>query len=172
MPHRLIVVSDSMAKYVRIDRADILPYRGARIADINYHIKKEKGSISSYRYIILHVGTNDVFKLSYDKFMAAYCGLISLAKSLFPGAVIGMSAILPRPCDFQYSNVEIREVNKGLSDMCHRMGVRYFHSYRYFLKGGKPLRYLFSNSDALHLNYEGTRLLGLYFKRRVAHFPR
>ena len=103
--------------------------------------------------------------------MSAYCNLISLAKDMFPDSVVGMSAILPRPCDFEKSNPKILRVNRGLSDLCSRMRVQFIHTYRYFMKGGKPLRELFAYMDGgLHLNYEGTRLLGLYLKRRVAHF--
>ena len=60
-----------MAKYVTLDTAVVYAYRMATIADITYNLRKYKGSIGSLKYTILHVGTNDVFRLSYDAFMSA-----------------------------------------------------------------------------------------------------
>ena len=39
------------------------------------------------------------------------------------------------------------------------------------MKSGKSLVELFAYNDgSLHLTYEGSRQLGIYFKRRVEHF--
>ena len=55
--------------------------------------------------------------------------------------------------------------------MCNKYKVNCIHSYTYFMESGKPLVELFAYKDGgLHLNYEDSRQLGIYFKRRVAHF--
>jgi len=38
-----------------------------------------------YMNFIVHVGTNDVQKLSNDQFKSAYCNLITRVKTLFSG---------------------------------------------------------------------------------------
>ena len=96
--------------------------------------------------------------------------MISSAKSLFPNIHIGMSAILPRPVDYNKTNKKVVEVNKALSVLCQRYGVEFIHSFKYFVKGGKPLVELFAyKNGGLHLNVEGSKQFCSYFKRRVAH---
>lgn len=156
---------------MKLDCADVLAFRGASIADLTYELENNRGSICRYSSLIVHVGTNDIFKLSVNAFKSAFCNLISLSKSLFPNLTIALSAILPRPVDFDSSCDKVVAVNRALRDLCFKMDVEFIHSYRYFVKGGWPLTELFAYKDGgLHLNFEGSRLLGLYYKRRVAHF--
>lgn len=169
-PTTFVILSDSIAKHVELDTADVLAYRGASIGEVTYNMDKDKDIIDGYSCIVFHVGTNDIFRLSVDKFMSAYCNLISSAKRLFPGVDIGMSSIIPRPVDFQKTNPKITKINKRLSELCLKMKVHFIHSYRVFLKGGKPLVELYGYRDSLHLNVEGSRLLGLYLRKRVDHF--
>ena len=89
---------------------------------------------------------------------------------MFPNIHIGMSSILPRPVDYSKTNDKVVKVNKALNVLCQRYGVVFIHSYRYFVREGKPLVELFAYKDGgLHLNVEGSKQLGSYFKRRVAH---
>ena len=171
MQKTFLIFSDSIAKYVSLDGADVFAFRGATIGEITYQSEKYKESIDGYHSLIIHVGTNDVYKLSENQFISAYCNLISVAKSLFPNTVIGLSCILPRPVDFNRTNPKIDKVNKALYSLCAKYKVHCLRTYKYFMKGGKPLVELFAYKDGgLHLNSEGTRVLGLYFRRMVAHF--
>lgn len=164
-------MSDSIAKYVKLENADVYAFRGASIGEITYQLNKNKGSIyEGYKCLVIHCGTNDIHILSIDQFKSAYCNLISTAKLLFPSMVIALSGILPRPVDFEETGQKIKDVNMALLNLCLSYEVEFIHSYRYFLKCGKPKVELFAYKDGgLHLNCEGTRQLGLYFKRRVAH---
>ncbi|XP_063395979.1 uncharacterized protein LOC134680712 isoform X1 [Mytilus trossulus] len=170
-PGTFLIVSDSIAKYVKLENADVFAFRGASIGEITYQLNKNKGSIyEGYKCLIIHCGTNDIHILSIDQFKSAYCNLISTAKLLFPSMVIAMSGILPRPVDFEETGQKIKAVNMALLNLCLSYNVEFIHSYRYFLKCGKPKVELFAYKDGgLHLNCEGTRQLGVYFKRRVAH---
>ncbi|CAG2246311.1 unnamed protein product [Mytilus edulis] len=170
-PGTFLIVSDSIAKYVKLENADVYAFRGASIGEITYQLNKNKGSIyEGYKCLVIHCGTNDIHILSIDQFKSAYCNLISTAKLLFPSMVIALSGILPRPVDFEETGQKIKDVNMALLNLCLSYKVEFIHSYRYFLKCGKPKVELFAYKDGgLHLNCEGTRQLGLYFKRRVAH---
>ncbi|XP_071141465.1 uncharacterized protein [Mytilus edulis] len=101
-PGTFLIVSDSIAKYVKLENADVYAFRGASIGEITYQLNKNKGSIyEGYKCLVIHCGTNDIHILSIDQFKSAYCNLISTAKLLFPSMVIALSGILPRPVDFE-----------------------------------------------------------------------
>lgn len=169
--HRLLVLSDSIAKYVKLRNGEVMAFRGANIGELTGQIKYHKGSISNFNQLIIHVGTNDIYNLTVDQFKSAYCNLISIVKSYFPHIKFGMSSILPRPVDFNDTNKKICSINQNLEALCMKYDVHFIHSHRRFLKFGKPLVELFAVRDGgLHLNFEGTRQLGLYFQRRAAHF--
>ncbi|VDI32613.1 Hypothetical predicted protein [Mytilus galloprovincialis] len=101
-PGTFLIVSDSIAKYVKLENADVYAFRGASIGEITYQLNKNKGSIyEGYKCLVIHCGTNDIHILSIDQFKSAYCNLISTAKLLFPSMVIALSGILPRPVDLR-----------------------------------------------------------------------
>jgi hypothetical protein len=156
---------------VSLENAEGFVLRGANIGEIIYKLERNKKMFEKYMNFIVHVGTNDVQKLSNDQFKSAYCNLFTRVKTLFPSAVIGISSILPRPVDFEKNHEKFLKVNYDLNELCNKYKVNFIHSYRYFMKSGKPLVELFAYKDGgLHLNYEGSRQLGIYFKTRVAHF--
>ncbi|CAG2212027.1 unnamed protein product [Mytilus edulis] len=91
-PGTFLIVSDSIAKYVKLENADVFAFRGASIGEITYQLNKNKGSIyEGYKCLIIHCGTNDIHILSIDQFKSAYGNLISTAKLFVPSMVIAMS---------------------------------------------------------------------------------
>ena len=76
----------------------------------------------TFDIIILHVGTNDVNRLEIADFDIAYNILISTVKKLVrPGSVIVLSAILPRPIDFQETGYFVATVNSRLKSTCLKL---------------------------------------------------
>ena len=90
-----------------LENAEVVVFRGANIGEIRYKLDRNKKMFEKYMNFIVHVGTNDVQKLSNDQFKSAYCNLITRVKTLFPSEVIGISSMLPRPVDFEKSNEKI-----------------------------------------------------------------
>ncbi|VDI50420.1 Hypothetical predicted protein [Mytilus galloprovincialis] len=134
-PGTFLIVSDSIAKYVKLENADVYAFRGASIGEITYQLNKNKGSIyEGYKCLVIHCGTNDIHILSIDQFKSAYCNLISTAKLLFPSMVIALSGILPRPVDFEETGQKIKDVNMALLNLCLSYEVEFIHSYRYFFE--------------------------------------
>ena len=76
-------------------------FRQANIGEIIYKLERNTKMLDKCVNCIVHVGTNDVQKLSNDQLKSAYCNLITRVKTLFPSAVIEISSILPRPVDFE-----------------------------------------------------------------------
>ena len=144
-----------------LENAEVVVFRGANIGEIRYKLERNKKMFEKYMNFIVHVGTNDVQKLSNDQFKSAYCNLITRIKTLFPSEVIGISSILPRPVDFEKSNEKIKKVNYHRNELCNKYKVILIHSYTYFMESGKPLVELCASKDGgLHLNYEGSRQWG------------
>ncbi|CAC5380590.1 unnamed protein product [Mytilus coruscus] len=114
-PGTFPIVSVSIAKYVKLENADVFAFLGASIREITCQLNKNKGSIyQGFNCLIIHCGTNDIHVLSIDQFKSGYCNLISTAKLLFPSMVIALSGILPRPVDFEETGQKIEEVNMAL----------------------------------------------------------
>ena len=145
---------------------------GATIGQITSYISQHKRTLIIFDKIIVHVGTNDIHSTE-DQFRAAYCNLISLIKQTCPLSLIAMSAIIPRCVDYEKTFKKTISVNSALSQLCQSFQIEYFASYSYLVRNGVVRSELYAvNDGGLHLNYEGSRLLGLYFVRRLAHMKK
>lgn len=129
------------------------------------------GSVKvNYDIILLHVGTNDVSRIELADFDIAYNVLISTVKKLAkPSSVIILSAILPRPLDFQETGYFVATVNSRLKNICFKRGVNFVATYKPFVKYGVPVCELFSPICNLHLNYFGNLKLTNFFVQVLAH---
>ena len=133
-------------------------------------ILQNKASIVDSDIIIVHVGTNEINRTSVAHYKAGYCNLICLLKREFSHSRIAISAIIPRPVDHDKTGQKIVTINSELSKLCERQHVDYIRSFKYLVERGRPRTELYAVKDGgLHLNLEGSRLLGLYFKKRIQH---
>jgi lysophospholipase L1-like esterase len=116
------------------------------------------------------VGTNDVTSvLTVGEILSQYCDLISIIRK-HTHADILMSAILPRPIDFETSGEKVKNINNKLMSLCKDLKCSYIRTFKPFLKGGKPRREFFAVRDGgLHLNIEGTRRLRQFFVNTISH---
>jgi hypothetical protein len=65
-----VIISDSIAvKYVSLENAEVFCFRGANIGENIYKLERNKKMFEKYMNFIVHVGTNDVQKLSNDQFI-------------------------------------------------------------------------------------------------------
>ena len=69
-----------------------------------------------------------------------YKSLLKVVRQLNDRAVIGVSSILPRPCDSQEINEKIIAVNKELKLLCKQTLNHFIPSYRPFVKKGKEIK--------------------------------
>ena len=169
----VIIITDSIAKYVTVPNSEMVIIPGATIGQITSYISQRKRTLNLFDKIIVHVGTNDIHKFTEDQFRAAYCNLISLLKQTCPQSLVAMSAIIPRYVDYDKTFKKTVSVNSILSKLCQYFQIEYFASYSYLVKYGAVRSELYAvNDGGLHLNYEGSRLLGLYFLRRLAHMKK
>lgn len=153
------IISDSMAKYVTgINSTKVVPFPGINVSRLTNKIRNGVVDMKS-KYVILHVGTNDVNTLTASEICSSFNDLITTIRQNY-GCKILISSILPRPIDFEVNGMKIKEINKALERLCKERQIQFVPSYRPFLKEGLPRRDLFAIWDGgLHLNLEGTRRL-------------
>ena len=169
---KVVIVSDSIAKHVQgIEGVDVRAFLGDSISKIGYRIDKKHVILDKYDYILLHVGTNDINrKASFHGMISDFGNLIGICRKRKPSIKIIISAILPRPVDFDNTDNPSRRVNGYLEKfMSKKMNFLFIKSYRPFMYKGQARRELFAKNDGgLHLNTEGTSKLRYYFLRTIA----
>ena len=146
----------------------IIAFPGINIVRLTNKIQSRNVDIAA-KHLILHVGTNDINSLDGGAILSCYNNLISVIRQISSVNIL-ISGILPRPLDWHKNNDKVKFVNKKLVQLCKDRGVRFLHTYKYFLHAGTPKRELFAVRDGgLHLNLEGTRVLRSFFINVVAH---
>ena len=151
-----------------ISDAKVIAFPGINISRMTHKVQSRHIDISA-RNIIFHVGTNDISRLDIGEMLSAFSNLITVTKGV-SNANILISAILPRPVDWNASDDKVKMINKKLVDLCKDRNIRFLHTYKYFIKSGRPKRELFAIRDGgLHLNLEGTQILKKFFVNVVAH---
>ena len=61
-------------------------------------------------------------------------------------------------------------MNKELISLCKMRNLQFLHTYQPFLHNNKPIRSYFAVKDkGLHLNFEGSRRLRLFFMNAINH---
>lgn len=82
-------------------------FPGANIMSLTQKIKYQKASIKPFTHVIIHVGTNDIHRLSIPKFFAAYTNMIAIIRQQSNSIKITLSSILPRPVDHDKFGVKL-----------------------------------------------------------------
>ena len=125
--------------------------------------------MKEYGYIILHIGTNDIYDLSEEEFEVQYRKLVELIKELNPDCKLCFSAIIPRPIDkvTKLLNDKRLRINFDLKLLSEKNKDYYFfQTDKRFTdkKYGVPIESLFRvhKEDRVHLNRQGSRILSEY----------
>ena len=167
----VLLLSDSTCKYVNnIDCVDIHAIPGANIFTVHQYIKENKARMKLFSHILLHVGTNDIGNgLSFHLAVQYYSNLFNLIKDECDCKVI-VSAILPRPIDFDNTKNIVIQLNNCLSSLAVKFGYLFVRSYKPFVQqpGSLPIRKYFAR-DGLHLSFLGVSILRNFFIGVVNH---
>ena len=99
---------------------DVESISGANIYTIHQFLKDNKARVKKYTHLILHVGTNDIGNGLCSKLITQYyCNLLELITHNFSNIKIIMSAILPRPIDFDTTKQLVIETNNCFNLLKH-----------------------------------------------------
>ena len=110
-----LVLGNSIFKFIKVTnhQTDIISFPGATIDRLFWKIKLGQLPIHRYKIIIFHVGTNDFAnKISVQQILSKLRRLVNLVKYLNSSVIIGISALIPRPCDSESKNSKLIEMNK------------------------------------------------------------
>ena len=157
---------DSIPKYVTdIRGVEIIPFKGININGVSAQIQNK---ILDKEFTIFHVGTNDIPHLDKGAILSSFNNLITIVRGLSKTKIV-----FSRPVDHESNGEKVKHVNKDLMKLCEQRKIKFLHSYRPFLKFGKPIRELFAIRDhGLHLNLAGLRRLRLFFINTIVHLLR
>ena len=156
---KITIVSDSIAKHVTdIREAKVIAFPGINISRLTNKFSQGLIDLRS-KYVLLHVGTNDINTLDITEICSSYNDLITTVRSTSACKVL-VSSILPRPIDFEKHGEKVKQLDVALETLCKERQVQFIRSFKPFLKNGFPRRELYAVRDGgLHLNFEGIRRL-------------
>lgn len=138
--------------------------------------------MQNFKHILVHAGTNNVSELISSNLRRAeeirftgladrplispphifqeFIDLINTIWEFNSECIIIFSAIIPRPCDHQESDLIIRETNSLIKQYCNNSDKLIFNpTYRWFESQGWPIITYYSYWDRLHLSEQGVRVL-------------
>ena len=165
-------MSDSTCKYVNnINGMDIHSISGANIYTLQQFVKNNKSRFENYTHLLLHVGTNDIGNgVSSHLILQYYSNLLDLIQTYFPSIKIIISAILPRPIDFDNSKQIVIECNNLLANLSLKRNALFVRTYKHFVQqpGSLYKRKCFCK-DNLHLSYLGVSVIRNFFIGVINH---
>ena len=114
MAPKTLIFSDSICQFCYLpDHADFYIVRGATIHTLICRVKRNLLNYSLYNLIIIHVGTNDVDNgRTPDQISEDYSKLIAEIRARTDTNIV-ISAIIPRPKDFDFTNPIITGPSSG-----------------------------------------------------------
>ena len=149
------LISDSICKFVKqTNQTFVQAFPGATTGGLIWKIGLGRVLLSSFRIIVLHIGTNDLGS-SVQKILSDMNQLILTIRKT-TSATIAISAIIPRPVDEKLKGAKRIQVNKELQKLCRsNENCKFLHTYRPFERSNKNL----FACDGLHLNLQGVSVI-------------
>ena len=164
------LISDSICKYSRsLNDTFVQAYPGANINSITFKIRIGRIKVTEYSIIILHVGTNDLWKRNPSIVINDMKLLIETIRTRNPTAVIVLSQLINRPCDEVETDQYRKTVNRGYQNLAKELksGCNTWKTWRSTENRDRTTdRSLFSR-DLLHLNYKGNLRLKQYIESNL-----
>jgi hypothetical protein len=107
---------------------------GANIYTIHQILKDNKARVKKYTHLFLHVGTNDIGNGLCSKLITRYySNLLELITHNFFNIKIIMSAILPRPIDFDRTKQLVIETNNCFVNLALKRNVQFVKTARFIV---------------------------------------
>ena len=130
-------------------------------------VKMFRARVSSYKLIILHIGTNDLESRSSQDILTLYHDLLAVIRSQNKQTKIAFSAIIPRPKDTAAQDEVRQEVNAGLKRLALSENCFFLSTWRPFITKDKTVNKSLFSSDGLHLNFKGTYIMNKFMDGTV-----
>ena len=147
-----------------------MAFPGAKAQDLQIIIGSNEAVFSAYSQIALLVGTNDIghgwrqgrLNTDFGWIQKIVQGITEVGQQLLSlnrHSTLSVLEVLPRPCDFQWSDLILWHVNRGIRNWCfqHPESDRIFfeNTSRFFRgKDGVIKTSLFNPADLLHPSFD------------------
>ena len=162
LERKFMILGDSIVKYINLcDFTEVVSFPGANIESVCWKLRLGNVDLEGIQILILHVGTNDFSNdISVEGIIGRFRRLITYLIQRKPELLIGISAVIPRPCDHPDLREKLALVNSSLHKLCRENPhTRFLASYRAFIdKTSKETLLNLFAQDKLHLNYAGTEV--------------
>ena len=124
-------------------------------------------SVMDFHVVVLHMGCNDLCDTSPEDICHIFENVIMYIREKNPTCMIGISGILPKPCDNNFQlKLEAREkTNTGLAALCKKINVEYYKSEKCLKdKGTTEELYI---RDRIHLSDYAVGLLKKHLEGKI-----
>ena len=153
-----------------MNNVNVLGFSGLTSGRLLGKLRNRVFSVSQYKNIVIHVGTNDIFDISCTQFESNMMQIIDEIRISNSSACIILSSILPRSKDFKDSKSFVFNFNEKLKHFSEvTSNVKYMSAEKSFLnRFGFPIKVLFQK-DKLHLNLTGLNKFEKFLANSLAH---
>ncbi len=152
----------------RIPGVVVKTYSGAKVKTLEREVENLKTIIELADVIYLHVGTNNIEKDSIQTITSQVQNLITKVQQMNSRAIVGWSAILPRPRDEFNTHDKVITVNTQVGEWCDKTRRPCLRSFSPVTKYGWARREFFSTTDRLHLNKGGVQQWVNFLKHQIS----
>ena len=160
------LICDSLCKWMMKPRNfQVQSVPGLRLESACDKIRNGTIEVLPHEFAILLVGTNDIGSLDLHQMRQGY---EAVARQIWQSShytTLGISSIIPRPCDMDESDEwERRGINAMISRFCTYAGFAYSESWRALTNDDETYKDELYARDHLHLKDEGVEALRLHFQ--------
>lgn len=158
---------------------------GKTLSDATQAIYSKQLKVGGLRVIAFHLGTNSVdyrvwgrqgitWEHRLEHLKEEVKALYRAVRKYNATCFIVFSAVLPRKCDWQHTELLYKAFNNSLKAFCRSKACGFMPTYSSFIHKegplkGRPIAQLFAKLDGgLHLNLLGRRLFGERFQMALS----
>ncbi len=143
-------------------------FPGAKVTRLAENIERLQTIIKQADVVIVHIGTNNIQADKASYIVERIKLLLDRIKQINHKALVGYSAMLPRPIDEFKTQRKVKGINQLLYQWCLETSKMYLKSYSPVTKHGWAVAQFFNQKDKLHLNEVGVRKWVSYLNQQIS----
>ena len=167
---QILLIGDSIIKKVdRIANTQVVGFRGLHINELSglFHANQIP-HLSNKILIVTHIGTNNIKSEPLDLLMKKTEIMVNILHAKAPHAVIALSLIIPRLCDFDQTNLKVIKFNEAIEAKKKTWNIDTMPTYRSMQFDRTPVQHFYDPLDLLHPNSHGVEAIRLFVSRKIS----
>ena len=165
-----LLIGDSIIKNISgITNTQVIGLRGLRIEELSGLFENNQiPAIHTKDIIVTHIGTNNVRGDSDEDLLTRTKALIRMIKDRAPTALLALSQIIPRPCDWEITETPVKDYNMACDELRIPMNIKTIPTYKAMQFGRNIIMEYYSDWDHLHPSTDGDEALRQYLSNKIA----